>query len=164
MILAYTGDERAKTLVCTGNAIRAMGGNLSLFYIHISGNGKDFGEHKILSTLLGDQFRIIELDMLLGICEDGDEEGVYNSVEKIISSQDVDMLILDGLTVQHCNHLFGTNWEFTDRFYNNPKQHLILSLDAVPPTFREHVNYWTWMTRGPIGNACKCAPVLGVDF
>ncbi len=58
MIVIYTGNGKGKTSACVGQAIRALGNDLNVYFAQFMKSDQEAGEQKLLKTLLNDKFFI----------------------------------------------------------------------------------------------------------
>jgi len=58
MILVYTGSGKGKTSACVGQAIRAHGQGLRVYFAQFMKRPDQAGEQKVLAALLGENFYV----------------------------------------------------------------------------------------------------------
>ena len=95
MILVYAGKGKGKTCACVGQAMRALGRNLSVAFAQFLKRDGKAGEQEILRRLLGDDFRAGGLGFFR---REEDREKHEREARLLISwakARESDMIILD---------------------------------------------------------------------
>lgn len=148
MILVYTGNGKGKTSACIGQAIRAMGQNLTVFFVQFMKKDNQAGEQVLLHKLLEHNFYV-------GGCGFFQKEQdramhrdfavrTYNLAVKNISS--VNMIILDeSLYALSAGILTREEIESIVNKANDARVHLVFSGRNAPDWLIEHADLVTEM-------------------
>lgn len=167
MILIYTGNGKGKTSACIGQAIRAMGQNLDVFFIQFMKQDNQAGEQVILRKLLKHNFfaggcgffrkeqeRATHRDFAIK---------AYNLAVKNIATSN--MIILDESLYALSAKLLTIS-EIKDIICkaNDAKVHLVLSGRNAPDWLIEHADLVTEMleVKHPWQNGVVAT--MGIEF
>jgi len=167
MILIYTGNGKGKTSACIGQAIRAMGHNLNVFFVQFMKQDKQAGEQILLHKLLDKNF-------FAGGCGFFQKEQdrakhrdfaikTYNLAVKNIAN--ANMIILDEILYALSAKLL-TSEEIKDIINkaNEAKVHLVLSGRNAPDWLVEYADLVTEMVevKHPWQNGVVAT--MGIEF
>lgn len=129
MIVVYTGDGKGKTSACIGQALRALGHNLTVTFAQFIKQDGVAGEQTILKQLLGDNFRAGGLGFI-GAAPGQKRLHIQKARELLqwAIAANSDMLVLDE-AIYACNYGL-LDWQELDIFANRAGSrslHLVLS-------------------------------------
>ncbi|MBQ7584965.1 MAG: cob(I)yrinic acid a,c-diamide adenosyltransferase [Desulfovibrionaceae bacterium] len=164
MILVYTGLGKGKTCACVGQALRALGHNLTVAFGQFIKRDSQSGEQKILKALLGDRF----LASGLGFIKTGSLSSHKMSAEKLLNwakalLPSLDMLILDELC-------YALHYELIEKdavlklIHTSPHTHFVFSGRFAPDWLLAKANLITIMhpEKHPYNQGIKAS--LGLDY
>ncbi len=167
MILVYTGDGKGKTSACVGQAVRALGQDMTVAFGQFMKRGGQAGEQAMLAKLLGSRF----LAGGLGFLRRDEERPAHREAAlKVLEwahgqLEDADMLVLDEtLYALSAGILTRPEVEELMALARRNGRHLVLSGRNAPDWLEAAADLVTSMTeiKHPWREGVKAAP--GIEF
>ncbi len=138
MLVIYTGNGKGKTSASVGQAIRAIGNDLKVYFAQFMKSDQEAGEQQLLKTLLKDRMYIGGAGFFL---KEEDRPVHREAALKVIDFfnakvQDADMFILDE-SLYALNANLITTEELVEIIEKCQDKHLVLSGRNLPDWLKD---------------------------